>query len=87
MRLVDLPIDEVRFGRVVRTLRSARGWSQERLAEHADLNRTYLGEIERGRVIPSLVSASKIASALGLRLSALIANCEEATRGQGRHEA
>ncbi|WP_341679135.1 helix-turn-helix transcriptional regulator [Niveibacterium sp. SC-1] len=87
MRLVDLPVDEVRFGRVVRDLRSERGWSQERLAEHADLNRTYLGEIERGRVIPSLVSASKIASAFGLRLSVLIASCEDAARGAGRHEA
>jgi transcriptional regulator with XRE-family HTH domain len=80
VRRVELPIDEVRFGRAVRKLRSARGWSQERLAEHADLNRTYLGEIERGVAIPSLASASKIASAFGLRLSVLIASCEEAAR-------
>ena len=80
VRRVELPIDEVRFGRAVRKLRSARGWSQERLAEHADLNRTYLGEIERGVAIPSLASASKIASAFGLRLSVLIASCEESIR-------
>ena len=80
VRRVELPIDEVRFGRAVRKLRSARGWSQERLAELADLNRTYLGEIERGVAIPSLASASKIASAFGLRLSVLIASCEEAAR-------
>jgi transcriptional regulator with XRE-family HTH domain len=80
IRRLELSLDEVRFGSVVRNLRSERGWSQERLAEHADLNRTYLGEIERGLAIPSLVSASKIASAFGLRLSVLIASCEESVR-------
>ena len=80
IRRLELSLDEVRFGSVVRNLRSERGWSQERLAEHADLNRTYLGEIERGVAIPSLASASKIASAFGLRLSVLIASCEEAAR-------
>lgn len=36
-----------RFGQVVRMTREDRGWSQEQLAGRADLNRSYLGEIER----------------------------------------
>lgn len=44
------------FGLAVRHFRDQRGWSQELLAEKADLNRSYLGEVERGRAIPSLVT-------------------------------
>ena len=46
------------------------------LAEKADLNRSYLGEVERGRVIPSLATAGKLASALGISLSGLLAHSE-----------
>lgn len=54
------------FGIAVRRQRETQGWSQELLAERADLNRSYVGEIERGRVIPSLVTIDKLAQALGL---------------------
>ncbi|WP_085316580.1 helix-turn-helix domain-containing protein [Derxia lacustris] len=64
------------FGLVVRRLREARGWSQEALANRAELNRSYMGEIERATVMPSLATASKLAVALGLPLSELIAQCE-----------
>ena len=67
-----------RFGRAVRLLREARGWSQERLAEYADLNRSYLGEIERGGVAPSLVTVAKLAAALNVAAADLVARCEEA---------
>lgn len=65
------------FGLAVRHFRDLRGWSQELLAEKADLNRSYLGEVERGRVIPSLATAGKLALALELPLSALMAHCEQ----------
>lgn len=60
------------FGVAVRQLREARGWSQERLADQADLNRSYVGEIERGRAIASLLTVEKLAAALGVRPSALV---------------
>lgn len=65
------------FGVAVRHFREAQGWSQELLAEKADLNRSYLGEVERGRVIPSLATANKLASALNISLSGLLAHCEQ----------
>lgn len=65
------------FGMAVRHFRETHGWSQELLAEKADLNRSYLGEVERGRVIPSLATAHKLASALDIPLSGLLAHCEE----------
>lgn len=67
-----------RFGQVVRALRERRGWSQERLAWRAELNRSYMGEIERAAAMPSLATAAKLAQALELPLSALILRCEAA---------
>jgi len=65
------------FGAAVRHLREAQGWSQELLAEKADLNRSYLGEVERGKVIPSLATAAKLAAALEISLSRLLSHCEQ----------
>jgi len=70
-----------RFGVVVRELREARGWSQERLAGRAELNRSYMGEIERAAAMPSLATAAKLARALELPLSQLIAHCERTQSG------
>lgn len=64
------------FGLGVRDLRKARGWSQERLAEISNLNRSYIGEIERGSVIASLVTVEKLALALKLTPSALLVRSE-----------
>lgn len=66
-----------RFGTVVRQLRDAEGWSQEELALRADLNRSYLGEIERGSAMPSLATVAKLAYALDVSLPGLLVRCEE----------
>ncbi len=66
----------LRFGAVVRHLREEQGWSQEEFAEYADLNRGYIGEIERGGSMPSLGTVGKLALALGLRPSLLISRFE-----------
>lgn len=60
------------LGVTVRRLREARGWSQEQLAEHAALNRSYVGEIERGSVIASIVTVEKLARALDATIAALL---------------
>lgn len=64
------------FGVGVRHLREARGWSQEHLAEAAALNRSYVGEIERGEVTASLATVAKLARAFRLPASALIQHAE-----------
>ncbi|MEM5404723.1 helix-turn-helix domain-containing protein [Paraburkholderia sp. EG287A] len=61
------------FGATVRRLREAQAWSQERLAEHAGLNRTYVGEIERGTAIASIVTVEKLALAFGVGIAELLA--------------
>ena len=53
-------------------LRKKAGMSQEQLAEHAGLNRSYVGEIERGEAIASIVTADKIARAFDVSISMLL---------------
>lgn len=65
-----------RFGTAVRALREARGWSQEQLAAQAELNRSYLGEVERGDATPSLATIDKLARALDVSGAELLRRCE-----------
>ena len=55
-----------RFGKKVKTLRIEKGWSQEKLALTADLDRTYVPGIEAGRRNVSIVVIEKIANALNV---------------------
>ena len=64
------------FGHAVRKLRLARGLSQEKLAELADIHRTYIGDVERGTRNIALLNMLRIAHALGTSLSGLIAEME-----------
>ncbi len=59
------------LGRRVRELRNARGWSQERLAEHANLDRSYVAGIELGARNPSLKAIEKLALALRMSIADL----------------
>ncbi|QAU33949.1 helix-turn-helix transcriptional regulator [Janthinobacterium sp. 17J80-10] len=70
------------FGLTIRQLRELLDWSQEALAEKANLNRSYLGEIERGKAIPSLVTMDKLAVALAVSLPELLNQCEQRRRSQ-----
>lgn len=65
------------FGQVVRDLRKARGWSQERLAEASALDRTFLSQLETGRKQPSLLTIVRLATALQLPSSELLRLLEE----------
>jgi len=68
------------FGAVVRRHRKANGLSQEALAERAEIHHTHVGLIERGERNASLNVAYRVARALGLPLSALIAEAEKHRR-------
>jgi len=55
-----------RFGQRVRELRKGKGLSQEALALSCDIDRTYIGGVERGERNVSLLNIQKIADALGV---------------------
>ena len=60
-----------RFGARLRALRKARKMSQEKVALASDLDRSYLGRIERGEINVSLVNIQRIAGALGVEAGEL----------------
>ncbi len=64
------------LGRVIRRMRAERGISQEGLAAISGIDRTFMGEIERGEANPSFDVLLRIASGLSVRLSELIRQYE-----------
>ncbi|SDO07647.1 DNA-binding transcriptional regulator, XRE-family HTH domain [Lutimaribacter pacificus] len=54
------------FGKRLRELRKAQGYSQEGFALTVELDRTYIGGIERGERNPGLKTILRIAEALGV---------------------
>jgi transcriptional regulator with XRE-family HTH domain len=56
--------EAVAFGKRVRELRLARGWTQERLAEEAGINSVQVSHIERGANDPKLSTVVRIGRAL-----------------------
>lgn len=63
---------EVKFGQRVKELRISNGYSQEKLAELADLDRTYIPGIEGGKRNVSIVVVEKLAKAFGISLSEIL---------------
>ncbi len=55
----------------IKELRQARGLSQERLADQAGCDRTYIGMLERKLGNPSLQVLAAIAEALGIPVDEL----------------
>lgn len=64
------------FGKRVREMRLSQGLSQEGFAALADLDRSYLGGVERGDRNVSLSNISKIALALKVPLEDLMRGVE-----------
>jgi len=60
----------------IRTLRNERKWSQEELADRADLHRTYISHIENAKRDISVKSLCKIALGLGIEPSKLLENID-----------
>jgi transcriptional regulator with XRE-family HTH domain len=60
-----------RFGQRVRELRTLKGLSQEAFADLCDLDRTYVGGIERGERNLALKNIAAISRALGITVSDL----------------
>jgi transcriptional regulator with XRE-family HTH domain len=68
------------FGAVLRRHREAAELSQEALAARAGLHRNYVGLLERGQRMPTILVAQQLAAALGLTMSTLLAEVEEESR-------
>jgi transcriptional regulator with XRE-family HTH domain len=62
----------ISIGQRIRTLRLNKGISQEKLAELADLHRTYIGMIERGDKAVTIITLKKLSLALNVSINELV---------------
>lgn len=60
------------FGKVLREVRKAKGFSQQELADNCNIERTYISRIERGLHLPSLEAIFKICEVLKVDPATLI---------------
>lgn len=61
------------LGETLRSKRKDAGFSQEKLAEKADLSVVFISRIECGKESPSLDNLVKLAKALGIHVRDLVA--------------
>ena len=66
---LDKDEDLARFGTAIRTRRKAMGLSQEALADHAGIDRSHMGKLERGERNITFLNIVKIANALDCKPS------------------
>jgi transcriptional regulator with XRE-family HTH domain len=64
------------FGITLRNLRKSKAWSQEELAFHSNLDRTYISLLERGLRNPTLTTLFSLANCMGYQPSQLISEIE-----------
>ena len=65
-------VDTVKkLGHKVRIIRTDRGLTQETLAEKADLNRSFIGLLERGKTNVTIKNIEAIANALEIDIKNL----------------
>jgi transcriptional regulator with XRE-family HTH domain len=62
----------IKFGKSVRKVREEKSWTQEELADNANLHRTYIGMIERAEKNITLINIKKIADALNVPINKLM---------------
>jgi len=74
---------EIEFGKQVRGLREKQGISQEAFAVKAGIHRTYVSSIELGKVQISIRIAQQLADALGVPLSKIWKQLENARKSSG----
>jgi transcriptional regulator with XRE-family HTH domain len=68
------------FGQVLREQRTSRGISQEDLALSANVDRTFVSQMERGIRQPSITTLVKLSNALGVAPSSLVSKMEKLLR-------
>jgi transcriptional regulator with XRE-family HTH domain len=68
---------EQQFGDLIRRRRHAAGLGQEALADAANLHRTHVSLLERGKRMPSLMVVKKLAGALQTTMASLMEELEK----------
>lgn len=56
------------FGKRLKELRKSKGYTQQTLAEKAEIDEKHLSRVENGKYFPSFATLNKLLSALGVTL-------------------
>lgn len=72
------------FGNRVRELRGEQGITQEALALRCGIDRSYLGQVERGERNITLENIHRLAGGLDVSVDALFVSADEIVRGAGQ---
>lgn len=70
-------LDSIKVGKTVLYFRQEKGISQEVLSGLADIGRSHLSAIERGRRKPTLETLYRICIALDIKMSTFVLKLEE----------
>lgn len=76
--------NELPFGAALRRVRLAAGMTQERLGLESGVQRNFISLIELGQNQPTIGTIVKLARALGMKASELVAEAE--TEAEGRRK-
>lgn len=74
--MLEMKKSEEIFGKVLKRIRAEKGFSQEKLALEADLDRTFISLLERGLRQPSLNTLLQISKALDTKANEIVAQVE-----------
>ena len=69
------------LGEELRRARQAAGLSQEQLAFRANLDRSYISQLENGHKSPTVDVLFRLCEALGVKASEILARVESARAG------
>lgn len=72
------------FGAELRVVREEVGLTQEDLASRAEVHRTYISLLERGLKSPTLSVIDRLAAAVGLSASSMVAAAEKRAKSSAR---
>lgn len=65
----------IKLGQLIRHKRERQGLTQIELAKRSNVDRNYIGMLERGERNPSYLSLLKVAKGLGIPINKLIETC------------
>lgn len=68
----------IALGKKIRSLRQARGWTQEQLAEYAELHVSYIVLLEKGANRATIETLEKLSKAFGISISDLVQSLDGA---------
>ncbi len=61
-------MDNTKFGQRLRDLRKSKGYTQQALAEKAEIDEKHLSRVENGKYFPSFATLNKLLNALGVTI-------------------